>query len=158
VNSERDARTDSLTRLPNRRAWDEQLQELHGPISVALIDVDGFKQINDVHGHAAGDAMLTLIGTILRNCNQVSAFRIGGDEFAMLISPEFAEHIAQRIRSKVASAVLQYEREKLSVTISIGIARRGDDEQWQSVLRRADDALYEEKRKLADRARSVELV
>ena len=147
VKSERDARTDSLTQLPNRRAWDERLIELEdaGSLSIALVDVNDFKSINDTHGHAAGDAMLTMIGTILRDVHEIVAYRIGGDEFAMLLPQDQAEAIAVRIRKRVAGSRLQFGDQKLSTSISIGVAHRGDDESIHAMLCRADDCLYEAK-------------
>ncbi len=144
--SERDARTDALTKLPNRRAWDEKLMNLRSLTSIALVDVDDFKMINDGYGHAAGDAMLQLIGTILRNTHDVAAYRIGGDEFALLIPPGSEEEIAERIRKKITTSVLQFANEKLSVSVSIGVARpSGQNDPWEMLLRRADDALYKAK-------------
>lgn len=156
VKSERDARTDALTQLPNRRAWDEKLVALEseGATAIALIDVDDFKLINDGHGHAAGDAMLTLIGTILRNSHEASAYRIGGDEFALLIAAGSEENAADRIRKRVSAAVLQFAGEKLSVSVSIGVACREDGDSLPAVLRRADEALYEAKSRKGDSAES----
>lgn len=147
VKSERDARTDSLTQLPNRRAWDEQLIELETTrsLSIALVDVNDFKSVNDTHGHAAGDAILTMIGTILRNVREITAYRIGGDEFALLLPNDEAEAVAVRIRKKVAGSTLQFGDQKLSTSISIGVSLRVDDESIHSMLCRADDALYEAK-------------
>ncbi len=145
VNSERDARTDALTKLPNRRAWEEKLEQLDQQTSIALIDVDDFKQVNDQYGHAAGDAMLNLIGTILRNLNDASAYRIGGDEFALLIprrSNSDEKVIARRIRNKIGAAVLQFDGEKLSVSVSIGVASRSENRSLQNTMRIADEALY----------------
>lgn len=159
VRSERDARTDPLSQLPNRRAWDEKLAALEseGLIAIALIDVDDFKVINDGHGHAAGDSMLTLIGTILRNSHEASAYRIGGDEFALLISAGSERVAAERIRNRVSAAVLQYAGEKLSVSVSIGVATRNEGESLPAVLRRADDALYRAKATKGEECRVPQL-
>ena len=155
VKSERDARTDALTQLPNRRAWEERLRELEsdGPAAVALVDVDDFKLINDDCGHAAGDAMLTLIGTILRNTHEAVAYRIGGDEFAMLMPSGSEEQLAEKVRQKVAASKLNFAGEKLTTTVSIGTASREPGESFDDVLRRADDALYRAKESKGDRIR-----
>jgi diguanylate cyclase (GGDEF)-like protein len=160
VKSERDARTDSLTKLPNRRAWDEQLVELEssGSLSIALVDVNDFKSVNDTHGHAAGDAMLTMIGTILRKVHEITAYRIGGDEFALLLPNDQAEAIAVRVRKKVAGSVLQFGDQKLSTSISIGVSRRLENESIHSMLCRADDALYEAKDARREHLRSFQAV
>lgn len=147
VKSGREARTDSLTRLPNRRAWDERLDAIQfdGQTSVALIDVDDFKLINDRHGHAAGDGMLNMIGTILLNTTRVSAFRLGGDEFALLMQPSSGQdddRVAEGIRGRIAAAVLQFKGQRITTSVSIGVALGVIGEPIESVLFRADNALY----------------
>jgi len=127
-------------------------------LSIALVDVNDFKSINDTHGHAAGDAILTMIGTILRDEHEISAFRIGGDEFAVLLPRDQADAIAVKIRKRVANSTLQFGDEKLSTSISIGVARRVNDESIHSLLCRADDALYEAKDARREHLRTCQAV
>ena len=148
------ATTDPLTGLPNRRALDECLQaalaaaQRHGePVSVALIDVDHFKRINDRCGHAAGDRVLVQLGhrlaADLRASDRLG--RWGGEEF-LLVSGHTplpaALELAERLRASVAGFSFAHGE---TVTISVGVAqvRLGDDA--ERVLERADAALYRAK-------------
>ncbi len=147
IHSDREARTDALTKLHNRRAWDETVAtlEIGRHTSVALIDVDEFKQINDGYGHVAGDGVLSLIGTILRKSQQATAYRLGGDEFALVIHEAKGQRdrrVAEQIRDRVATAALQSNGEKIRVTVSIGVAQGIPGESIESLLIRADKALY----------------
>jgi diguanylate cyclase (GGDEF)-like protein len=78
---------DALTGLANRALFDERLDAVTGPAAVLLVDLDGFKSINDTHGHHAGDVILTAVADRLRRCVPASATaaRLGGDEFAVLL-------------------------------------------------------------------------
>jgi diguanylate cyclase (GGDEF)-like protein len=142
---------DPLTGLANHRAFQERLQaevaraERHGrPLTLALIDVDHFKTINDLAGHATGDRVLAEIGARLRTGLRAEdlAARIGGDEFALLL-PETDETAAYAVLERARQAL---EREPLSgdirVTISAGVCgleRAGDAD---AIARLADGALY----------------
>jgi diguanylate cyclase (GGDEF)-like protein/putative nucleotidyltransferase with HDIG domain len=138
---EREARTDELTDLLNRRYWSLAAREqLAGRgASVLICDVDHFKRINDFHGHHTGDFVLAEIGRILSACGL--AGRLGGDEFALITAdPDPAAAIAERIIAAVDAA---FPDPALRVTVSIGSAtteRAGDD--LSELLRRADEALY----------------
>jgi diguanylate cyclase (GGDEF)-like protein len=153
----RQAFTDGLTGLANRRHLENTaLVELararrHGwPLTVLLIDIDHFKKVNDRFGHAAGDIVLRetaermLIG--LRSHDVLA--RWGGEEFALLLphcSPADAEQVANRILTSVRQAPLP-ALEGGHVTVSIGMAAaRDDDDDFQAVLHRADQALYRAK-------------
>lgn len=145
--AEREARIDPSTQLPNRRAWEEELVLLQDDHSSAMImvDVDSFKLINDGYGHAAGDAMLTLVGTVLKKTPGVKAFRIAGDEFTFLVrgeSDDRVQKIAEQIRGRVAASTLRYKGDALSVSISLGLARRQPGETAQQTFIRSDQALY----------------
>jgi len=122
---------DPLTDLPNRRALDEFLRaelsrarRFERPIVVAVLDCDGFKQLNDKSGHAAGDEALLRIGRLLRNelRHYDGVFRLGGDEFVMVL-PETdqngAEHAFERLRAAFAHEV---ERQFPGLTASLGVA------------------------------------
>ncbi len=151
------AMTDSLTSLPNRRALDERMehefaqwQRYKSHLSVALMDIDFFKKVNDTHGHAGGDQALMLIGNIISNrVRQVDfAARFGGEEFAILMSSttiEQAARLLEHLRRFIEECGFNYQGQHVRITMSIGLteARAGDDP--NSALERADAALYKAK-------------
>lgn len=157
------AQHDLLTGLPNRalnlQRFDELLASLRGargnrmrrPFTVFCLDLDGFKDVNDRFGHAAGDAVLVAVATRLRESvrelDLVS--RIGGDEFVILlpgISPEEASAIAERIIATVAAPFDVGAQATVAIGISIGAASApADGETADALLRSADRALYEAK-------------
>lgn len=148
---------DSLTGLMNRWAFDEALsrttdgdQIQRRPTAVMVLDVDHFKRINDVYGHAAGDAVLREVGAILRNtlpgADVVS--RIGGEEFCAILSGTgLAEacRLAEFVRSTIANAEHAADQDVFKVTASLGLAvtSRAVD---TAVVQQADQALYAAKR------------
>ncbi|MEZ5464635.1 MAG: GGDEF domain-containing protein [Lysobacteraceae bacterium] len=152
------ATQDALTGLPNRRHFAETMErELararrhHRALTLALIDLDHFKRINDDLGHLAGDQVLRRFGALLRE--QVRAddlpARIGGEEFALLM-PESdlaaAQESAERIRQTVADSSFEGGGKALPLTISIGLASWNDRRDTVSALMRAaDHALYRAK-------------
>lgn len=152
--AEQIARVDALTQLPNRRAFDEwharcqAALERHGePFSLVLFDLDHFKTVNDRYGHAAGDAVLAMIGRLFRETQRTSdcACRLGGEEFAVLLckcDEAAARAVAERYRQKIESAILHYQGETLSVTASGGVAEAAVGEAAGRLLARADAALY----------------
>jgi diguanylate cyclase (GGDEF)-like protein/PAS domain S-box-containing protein len=153
--SEAMARTDALTGLPNRRAWDEEvLRELSRaerqglPLSLALLDIDHFKRFNDEHGHQAGDELLREAGQIWRLKLRVTDFiaRYGGEEFGLLLPacPEDeAVAIVDRVRANTPAGQ----------TCSAGVACWSDSQSGSDLVGRADAALYAAKR--AGRGRTV---
>lgn len=139
--------TDGLTGLGNHRCFHDDLRRAVSTahrhdrdLTLVLVDLDGFKQVNDTHGHARGDRVLVAVGSVLRDGRDGDrAYRIGGDEFALLL-PETdvagGLTIAERIRGRV-------EREVEGVSTSIGVASLGVA--WPdgaSLLNAADAALY----------------
>ena len=153
------ASTDALTGLPNRRTFMNRLEEEFArvrrfdslQVSVLMIDLDHFKNINDSCGHAAGDVVLRQVAMLIRDeTRRVDlCSRIGGEEFAVLLagaSPAAARDFAERLRSKIAVAVHEHEGRSMSVTASIGIAAmRAVDSSADAALLRADAALYQAK-------------
>jgi diguanylate cyclase (GGDEF)-like protein len=147
------ARTDSLTGLPNRRAWDEALdRELaragrgESPVCVALLDLDRFKEFNDLHGHPAGDTHLKEAASKwrarLRNADLIA--RHGGEEFAVLLT-ETGQQQAREVVENLRSCVPREE------TVSAGLAEWDGAESGAELFARADRALYEAKRRGRDR-------
>jgi diguanylate cyclase len=153
----RRGRRDALTALPNRRAFEERLPvELaragrgRRPLALCLLDLDGFKGVNDRLGHPAGDEVLRAVGRILDESRVADdAFRIGGDEFAILMpetSRENAVLAAQRIAERVQSARLG----EGGIGVSFGVAT-GSDRDGAAVLSAADRELLAAKDRLYDR-------
>jgi diguanylate cyclase len=154
-----EARTDKLTGLANRRVFDEELQRRierwqslgHQPVSLLLIDVDHFKQINDRHGHPTGDAALQWLARIAKA--QVGdaglAVRYGGEEFAVILvgrTDDEAIALAERLRQAVAAEPFQHNELMLRITASMGLATSLPDEGGKSLTHRADEALYAAKK------------
>jgi two-component system cell cycle response regulator len=154
------AAMDPLTGLGNRRFFEKQLAEAleraaHGGRSVSLmmIDVDHFKQINDQYGHEAGDHVLRSLAQrikgVLRRTDPVC--RYGGEEFLALLPDTplvSATRVAERVRTMVESTPFRLgagSAQLIPVTISIGLAERGDDANAEALLRRTDRALYASK-------------
>ena len=149
------ATTDPLTGILNRRAFLERGKALseaakrYGhPMTVMMLDIDHFKQVNDRHGHDTGDDVLRQFVTVVRKClRQVDVFgRMGGEEFAVLM-PETAQKgamiAAERIRKAVEQAKLETDGQSLSVTVSVG-ATVGTHT-VEEALKLADEALYQAK-------------
>ena len=151
----RDAHTDSLTRLGNSRAYElalaaalEQAAEGGTPLSLCLVDVDDFKQINDMYGHQAGDRVLAEVSRLLTATGaDGSAFRLGGDEFALLIpsDQEGARRHVEALFRRFSAADFSHGQ---PVTVSAGVAtlpdHAADAEQLERV---ADGTLYWAKHK-----------
>ncbi|MFC0410606.1 PleD family two-component system response regulator [Roseomonas elaeocarpi] len=148
-----EAVTDGLTGLRNRRYADRHLEMLlqNGDITVLLLDIDHFKQVNDTHGHACGDAVLKEVAQRLRNGVRTAdvVARYGGEEFLVImpdrVLPDLRT-VAERLRQVVCDRPVWLPTGPVSVTISIGGARSGQDRSAENLVRRADEALYEAKR------------
>jgi diguanylate cyclase (GGDEF)-like protein len=160
------AQYDALTRLPNRRLFHDRLDSAlvraarhPGVFSLLYLDLDKFKQVNDLHGHAAGDLLLHEMGRRLSGCVRAAdtAARIGGDEFVVLLegveSPEDATRVAEKIRDALSLPV-NVGNLTLRTIPSIGIAMYPQHgESAQQLLKYADDAMYQVKRRRADSGR-----
>ncbi len=153
------SRTDPLTSLQNRRALFEELEaqlarndRTQGPLCVAMIDIDRFKEVNDLHGHQAGDEVLRRLAGIIRSTIRPydTAARYGGEEFCMVFPDTDvveAGTIVDRIR--MMSAIPSGEDAEF--TFSAGIAQRLSGEEVDVLVQRADGALYEAKSAGRDR-------
>jgi diguanylate cyclase (GGDEF)-like protein len=142
-----EARRDALTGLANKRAFDEHLAKLtrplRGSVSLVLFDLDGFKRINDEHGHVVGDEILREVGRVFLRVVRAEdeIFRVGGDEFALVVegSSRWAEQVAARLRS----AATEQRRGHRLPTISAGVATLPDHAgSAYDLQRKADIALY----------------
>ncbi|RDE18851.1 HDOD domain-containing protein [Motiliproteus coralliicola] len=163
------AERDGLTGLPNRTMIDrvlaqelQQAEQNNQSLAVAMIDIDFFKKFNDTFGHATGDAVLKLVGKVLRQGTREGNFvgRYGGEEFCAIlpgVTPEQALNYCERLRHSVEKIGKFLERrfEGQCITISLGAAiyRQGDDE--RSLLDRADQVLYKAKQTGRNRVESI---
>jgi diguanylate cyclase (GGDEF)-like protein/PAS domain S-box-containing protein len=152
------AATDSLTGLLNRRHLLSKLsQEMeraaryNEPLSLLMLDVDHFKSINDRFGHPAGDqALRHLADHLLKNKRGSDlAGRLGGEEFALVLVEtdlETANKVAERLRCGLAAMTVRNNGQEFSFTVSVGVAQfAGSDEDIESLMKRADRALYQAK-------------
>lgn len=148
---------DPLTELPNREYYNERSayelqrwQRYGRPLTLAVLDIDHFKKINDTLGHQAGDRVLKVIGrSIAKRLREVDFFcRYGGEEFIALMpetSQDEALPVLEKIRASIAGAAFNYKEEPLSITLSIGITEFKADDDLDSAFARADAALYQAK-------------
>ena len=151
------ALTDALTGLLNRYGLQRTLAHEQAEVrrygralSCLMIDLDDFKAINDLHGHAAGDLALQQITTVLtetvRGADMI--FRYGGDEFLVLLPEtniEGAQALAEKIREGAATRTFRSDAGEFRITLSIGAATLGDDESGNDMIAHADMALYRAK-------------
>jgi diguanylate cyclase (GGDEF)-like protein len=155
----RAAREDALTGLHNRRAIDEAMPRLidrsrdgHGPLAVAMADLDHFKQISDRYGHGVGDEVLTRLAQLLRNNTRGADLlaRVGGEEFIIVFSGtpiELAHDVCERLRQAVAQHPWREVVPGLEVTVSVGLVAGAPGDAQPVLIARADAALYEAKRR-----------
>ena len=151
---QRQATTDGLTNLVNHKTFYEILEKelwrsrrYGGQISLIMVDVDNLKKINDVYGHRAGDKALREIGRRIKECiRQIdTAARYGGDEFAVILlntSLDGANLVAQRMVEVVANTPVTWNKEQISLSISVGLAQYNSDASPEDVTNRSDQALY----------------
>ncbi len=151
--------TDALTGIANRGALQSKAPELYKrsellgiTFTMMVFDIDRFKSVNDTHGHLAGDFVLKEIAKVIRDKlirgNDFFS-RSGGEEFTLLLlgsPPKQAEEIGERIRATIEGHNFVFEGKQIPITISIGIAFKGEGDQgWEFVYERADKALYHSK-------------
>jgi diguanylate cyclase (GGDEF)-like protein len=147
-----EATHDTLTGLPNRRAFRRRLaREIDAgqPFALVLCDMDNLKRVNDAHGHEAGDRALQMLARALRSRLRRSdeAFRLGGDEFGVILSEVSeldAERVVRRLRDAVGQGVLA-SGDRIEASFGVTVLQRGDDA--ARLMGRADEALYSAKRR-----------
>ena len=167
----RDATTDGLTNLANRKAFDEELDracaesdESGASLCLAVLDIDHFKGFNDTWGHQTGDQVIRYVASVIGRVAAMPRFaaRYGGEEFAMIFPRESSAVVAsclEEIRVEVSSRMLKRRstNEDLgTITISSGFAERHKDETGHSLMERADAALYASKRGGRNKVSSAE--
>jgi diguanylate cyclase len=151
-----DAMVDPLTGLFNRRAMDHHLEYLWKEdqnLSVLVMDIDHFKRINDSYGHAIGDIVIRNVADAVRKCirGEDIAIRYGGEEFLVLLPNthlEGAVTVAEAIRKRIEALRLVRKNDNFALapfTISLGVAKRRDGDDRDSLFERADKALYQAK-------------
>ncbi|MGG2397590.1 diguanylate cyclase [Pseudomonas sp. SH1-B] len=157
------ATTDSLTALPNRRGFDilaeqalQEAQRESSPLCAVLLDLDNFKQINDSHGHLAGDDVLHSFAQQLRGKLRQSDIlcRWGGEEFILLLKntdSHAAHELAEKLRRQCAEQRYQIDGQTLQVTASLGLSQWHAGESLHTLLGRTDRALYRAKQAGRDR-------
>jgi diguanylate cyclase (GGDEF)-like protein len=153
------AYTDPLTQVNNRTSFNELMRRemslafRHSKnLSLVFLDIDHFKAINDDYGHECGDFALAAVAkciksSLLRDSDMI--FRFGGEEFVVLLSETDlagAELVAERIRSTIESHTLSYDMSTINFTVSLGVSTLHADDDAESLLKRADEAMYKAKR------------
>jgi len=150
------ANFDALTELPNRELFMDRLsqtfhlaQRKHSHGALLFIDLDYFKQVNDTHGHAAGDKVLQIIAQRLKSCTREvdTAARLSGDEFTLVLAdvepPESAMKIAEKIRKQISQPITLPDHSKIRVGCSIGSASFPNEvSDINELIRNADAAMY----------------
>ncbi len=167
--AEKEAKTDILTGLYNRRAYYEishkefnRLLRHNRCLSIIMFDIDHFKEINDTYGHDAGDNVLKAVAEIVKGVIREYdyAFRMGGDEFLVLL-PETNEKqalfLAERIRKRIATKKFIEKEDKFYITASFGISQYNHIERSiETIVRRADKALYHVKESGRNRVKALD--
>ncbi|WP_052769084.1 GGDEF domain-containing protein [Aurantiacibacter marinus] len=160
------AETDELTGLSNRRELLRSLDRMIGaskrssrPLSIAILDIDRFKRVNDTYGHPAGDEVIKAVGQVATQMmrDQDVIGRLGGEEFVIIFpdcDTDAALAACERLRSAIAGLpVLIEDGAAITVTLSFGVSRFGKGDDRTSLIARADEALYEAKEGGRDQVR-----
>ena len=154
------ASTDALTKLANRRVFDEQLdqtmtqaQKERSSVGLIMVDLDHFKKLNDTHGHQAGDEALRRVGQCLNTVCRApaTAARYGGEEFAVILADATVramQTMAEKIRQEIESISFEHNRQPIHLTASLGAAHanlKAELETPREIVQRADECLYDAK-------------
>ncbi|MFC7514232.1 GGDEF domain-containing protein [Herbaspirillum sp. GCM10030257] len=152
------AREDQLTGSLNRRGLDDVLERemarsnrKKSPLCVALLDLDDFKRLNDTHGHSAGDgALIHLVQVVKKTLRTMDVIaRFGGEEFLIVLPDtplEDAMQTVTRVQRELTKQIFMHNNERLLITFSAGVALHSKGENQDSIIGRADEALYQAKR------------
>ncbi len=166
----REASTDALTTLANRKAFDDEIillcekADASGrPLSFAVIDIDFFKKFNDTWGHQTGDQVIRFVASVIGRVAEAPRFaaRYGGEEFCIIFPNESAnlvERVVDEIRDEISTRMLKRRstNEDLGmITVSVGLAQRTQNEPVHTLIDRADAALYVSKRNGRNRITNV---
>jgi len=166
---QRQATTDGLTGLANHRTFYELLEKelwrsrrYGGQISLIMVDIDNLKKINDAYGHRAGDGVIREISRKIRECiRQIdTAARYGGDEFAVILpntSLTDAIVVAERMVDAAANSPITWKKERITVSISVGLGQYDADTNPEDITSRSDQALYTAKQAGKNTVRIFEL-
>lgn len=160
---------DFLTEIPNRRGLDDRVEEMMSraerygnTFSLIVFDIDNFKAINDLHGHAGGDRILRAIAHLLNDHKRSSDFlaRYGGEEFVLLLPEttlENAQRLAEKTRERVAASNFRFQREEVRVTLSAGVGElHPASDTAKTLFERVDAALYQAKQEGRNRVKVAE--
>lgn len=149
-----EAFTDKLTNLYNRRYFEDtvmnkiaDLNNERSAVSMLILDIDHFKNVNDTHGHDAGDSVLAEVALLIKQClrKEDILVRWGGEEFVVILPFTNAQEgtvIAERIRTNIENHIFKYVKK---ITISIGVAEKTIEESFEDWFRRVDNAMYKAK-------------
>ncbi|MBL4829898.1 MAG: GGDEF domain-containing protein [Aliivibrio sp.] len=161
---------DQLTNIPGRRALEAEMAQLGRVYTIAMLDIDHFKQFNDIYGHATGDHVLKLVASLMKQTEgNAKVYRYGGEEFTVLFkgkSTDQAKEYLVDLRKQIADYQMiirnsddrpkdddagqqkrtKGKKESVNVTISIGYADSNESSKPAQVLKKADDALYRAKK------------
>jgi len=161
---EKEVNLDPLTKLYNRKALQEEINEINFHIEhekglkyfAIMSDIDDFKKINDTYGHIAGDKIIILVSKIIKSAMQQNAkiFRYGGEEFLILIKSGKIEDVISKcgaIIKTIRNNKIKYKGRNIKVTLSIGVSQLNSNENIEDAIERADMALYEAKKSGKDK-------
>ncbi len=148
------ATIDPLTKVPNRQAYTQRLEQEYQrfkrykhDLGLLVLDVDHFKNINDTYGHLAGDKVLQLIARTVQKALRETDFiaRFGGEEFVILLPEQTKEQVtkvAEKIRSLVEACPFRFKETPVTITVSVGVSLFKEGDTPETVFERADKALY----------------
>ena len=159
----KEAKTDALTNMLNKRALNEELAKQeqfykrhNRPYSIIFFDIDHFKNVNDTYGHDAGDVILKSVGLLLNRYSRDIDIvgRFGGEEFVIIApetSKEGAYKFAEKVRQIIKKTKFMYKKTRINITISAGVAERSETNSMEETLKLADERLYKAKKGGRDR-------